>query len=128
MILSAVLLTLAALGQLVGYWVAVPEHIVDRTWPLHARFHIIQAFFWITGLDVAILILIWWPLRQREVWSLDALLALFLFAQLSYFVALLALPKGRQFSTGNWHEWVYGLDALLALVGLFLAARALGIL
>jgi hypothetical protein len=125
---SVLLLTVAALGQLFGYWFAVPEHMVDRTWPLHARFHLIQAFFWITGLDVAILVLIWWPLQQHELWSLWLLLALFLFAQLSYFVALLALPKGRQFSRGNWHEWVYGLDALLSLGGLLLAARALGVL
>lgn len=40
------LLTVASLGQLFGYWVAIPEHIRDKTWPLHARFHMIQAFFW----------------------------------------------------------------------------------
>jgi hypothetical protein len=125
---AAVLLTLAAVGQVLGYWFAVPEHIVDQTWSLHARFHMIQAIFWITGLDLAILALIWWPLQRNESWSLWALLVLFVCAQLSYFVALLAMPKGRQPSRGNWHEWVYGLDALIGVVGLFLAARTIGVL
>lgn len=128
MLLASALLTVAALGQLLGYWFAVPEHIVDRTWPIHARFHMIQAFFWITGLDLALLVLTWVPLQQREPWSLWTLLALFIFAQVSYFIAILALPKGRQYSRGNWHEWVYALDAVLFAVGLFLAARAIGML
>ena len=127
MMLAVLLLTIAALGQLFGYWFAVPEHIVDRSWPIHARFHMVQAFFWITGLDLAILVLIWWPLRNRELWSLWTLLALLFFAQISYFLAILVLPKGLRPSAGNWHEWVYGLDAVIFAVGLFLAARALGL-
>jgi hypothetical protein len=119
-------LTLAALGQLIGYWFAVPEHIVDKAWPEHARFHMVQAFFWITGLDLALLLLIWIPLQQHERWSLWALLALFIFAQGSYFFAIFGLPKGRPISRGNWYEWMYGLDALLYAIGLVLAARAIG--
>jgi cell division protein FtsW (lipid II flippase) len=128
MLLATLLLTVAAVGQLLGYWFAVPEHIVDRSWPLHARFHMVQAFFWITGLDLALLVLIWWPLQHREAWSLWALLALFVFAQLSYFLAILIQPKGRPRSRGNWYEWMYGLDAVLYAVGLVLAARVLGFL
>jgi hypothetical protein len=128
MLPATILLTVAAVGQLLGYWFAVPEHIVDQSWPLHARFHMVQAFFWITGLDLALLALIWWPLQQRAVWSLWTLLTLFVFAQLSYFLAILALPKGRPRSRGNWYEWVYGLDAVLYVIGLLLAAQAIGVL
>lgn len=39
------LITPAPLGLMFGYWFALPEHIRDRAWPMHARFHILQAFF-----------------------------------------------------------------------------------
>lgn len=125
--IASLLLTVASLGQLVGYWFAIPEHIRDKTWPLHARFHIIQAFFWITGLNGVILALVWWPLQHQEQWSFWTLLALCIFAQTSYFFALLALPKGRPASRGNWYDWMFGLDLLIYVVGLVWAAATMGI-
>ena len=125
--IASLLLTAASLGQLFGYWFAIPEHIWDKTWPLHARFHMIQAFFWVTGLNGGILALVWWPLQHREQWSFWTLLALLIFAQTSYFFALLALPKGHPGSRGNWYDWVLGLDLLIYVVGLVWAAATMGI-
>lgn len=116
MIWALLLLTVATLGQMIGLWFAVPEHIVDRTWPPHARFHVMQAVFWITGLDGSILLLTWGPLRHQERWSLWALLGLLVFAQISYFIAALALPRGRPPSRGNAYDWI-----LAAVVGIYAA-------
>jgi hypothetical protein len=127
-IAATLLLTLATLGQLIGYWSALPQHMRDRGWPDHARFHIIQASFWITGLDVAILTLVWVPLQQRETWSIWTLLALGICAQTNHFVAALALPKGRPPSKGNLYDWILGLVLLIYAVGLVWAAVSLGIL
>jgi hypothetical protein len=126
--MAALLITVATLGQMFGYWFALPEHIMDQAWPMHARFHIIQAVCWITGLDGAILVLAWWPLQHQERWSLWALLLLFLFAQTNHFIALLALPKGRPVSRGNWYDWMLGLDLVIFAVGLIWAATTPGML
>ena len=128
MIPAALLLTLAALGQLFGYWFALPQHIRDHGWPEHARFHIIQAFLWVTGLEVAILVLTWIPLQQRQIWSFWALLALGICAQANHFVAALVLPKGRPPSRGNLYDWILGLVALIYVVGLVLAASSMALL
>jgi hypothetical protein len=128
MIWALLLITVATLGQMIGLWFAVPEHIVDPTWPLHARFHVMQAVFWITGLDGAILVLTWGPLLRQEQWSLWALLALLVFAQISYFVAALALPKGRPPSRGNAYDWILGAVVGIYAAGLVVAAISLHVL
>jgi hypothetical protein len=125
---AAVLLTVATLGQLFGYWFALPQHIRDQAWPEHARFHIIQAFLWVSGLEVAILALTWIPLQQRAAWSFWALVVLGICAQTNYFVAALALPAGRPRSRGNVYDWILGLVLLLYVAGLVWAARSLAIL
>lgn len=122
------LITLAPLGLMFGYWFALPEHIRDRAWPMHARFHILQAFFWISGLEVAILVLVWWPLQSQERWSLWTLLALLIFTQASYFIAVLILPKGRPPSRRNWYDWALGTALFIYAPGLTWAAQTMGIL
>jgi hypothetical protein len=62
----------------------------------------------------------------KEVWSLWALLAIFACSQISYFLAVLALPKGRPPSRGNANEWVFGLSIVMFAGGLLLAARTMG--
>ena len=128
MIAASWLLTITALGQLLGYWFALPRHIADLTWPTHARFHLIQTVFWITGLYIAILVLIWQPLQRQERWSFWTLLALVLLAQGSYFFAVAALPKGRPPSRGNLYDWTLSVVFLISAIGLGWMAKILGLL
>jgi hypothetical protein len=102
--------------------------MIDSTWPTHARFHLIEAFFWITGLNAVILILLWVPLQRQERWSFWALLVLCIFTQGSHFFALLALPKGRPPSRGNIYDWTLGLVLLVYAIGLGWIAKIMGIL
>src|SRR5258708_33672677 len=128
MIAASWLLTITALGQLLGYWFALPRHIADLTWPTHARFHLIQTVFWITGLYIAILVLIWQPLQRQEEWSFWTLLALVLFAQGSYFFAVAALPKARPPARGNLDEWTLSLVFFISATRLGRNAKILGLL
>src|SRR5262249_49270197 len=97
----------------------------DRDWPEHARFHITQAFLWVTGLEVAILAFTWIPLQRREAWSFWALVALGICAQVNHFVAAMALPKGRPPSKGNVYDWILGLVLLMYAAGLVWAATSM---
>ena len=98
-------------------------------WPEHARFHIIQAFLWVSGLEVAILALIWIPLNSSgQAWSFWALVVLGICAQTNHFVAALALPKGRPRSKGNLYDWILGLVLALYVAGLVWAASNMAIL
>ena len=128
MLAASWLLTIVMLGNLLGYWFALPRHMVDPAWPTHARFHLVQAFLWITGLHAAMLILLWEPLQRQEQWSFWTLLALCIFAQGSHFFAVLALPKGRPPSRANIYDWILGLVLLLYAIGLGWIATMMGLL
>jgi phage shock protein PspC (stress-responsive transcriptional regulator) len=95
MTLARVLLVLGTVGHLLIYLVAAPEHVVDASWPDHARFHVLEAIFWAAGLDVVALAITWWPLPRREPWAWWALAAVFLFGHVSYVISIIALPEGR---------------------------------
>lgn len=79
---------------------AMPEHLVDVSWPEHARFHIWQATFWLIALDVMILLIALFPFRAKQPWSAWALLTGLLGAQAGYFLASALVPGGRPDTAG----------------------------
>ncbi len=89
------LLVAATVIHIIAYLVAQTEHIVDDTWPMHARFHTLQALIWIVGLDATLLATILGPLRQKKRWALPVLGIGGLTAQGAYFMTMAALPAGR---------------------------------
>lgn len=109
-------LTGSCIIQILGYIIALPEHIGDPTWSAHAQFHLILGDFWIAGLDILIIILAWGPLQRLERWSFWAALTGFLFAHLGHFVSVLLLFEGRPPTL--WHNLALGINLIIGLIGL----------
>ena len=120
---AARLIALAAIVQILGYAYALPGHLGDPTWSNHAQFHLVLAWFWITGLDLAIIVLAWKPLQRREKWAFWTLLALFIFAQGGHFLSSLAVPAGRP--SEAWYDYALGAGAWIFAVGLIMGWRDL---
>jgi uncharacterized membrane protein YhaH (DUF805 family) len=120
---AARLITLACIGQILGYAYALPQHLDDPTWSDHAQFHHVLAWIWLVGLNIAIIALAWGPLQKRERSSFWLLLFLFLSAQGGHFIVSLVVPAGRP--SEPWYDPALGTVALIFAVGLGLAWKAL---
>ena len=120
---AARLITLASIGQILGYAYALRGHIGEATWSDHAQFHLFLSWIWILGLDIAIIALAWGPLQSGERGSFWLLLVLFLTAQGGHFIASLVEPSGRP--TEPWYDPALGTVALIFAVGLAIAWNTL---
>lgn len=120
---AARLITLASIGQILGYAYALPGHIGEVTWSDHAQFHLFLSWIWLVGLDVAIIALAWGPLQKRDRGTFWLLLVLFISAQGGHFLALLVVPAGRP--SEPWYDYALGAMALIFALGLGIAWRAL---
>ena len=120
---AARLITLASVGQILGYAYALPGHIGEATWSDHAQFHLFLSWIWIVGLDIAIIALAWGPLQKRDRMSFWILLVLFISAQGGHFIASLVVPAGRP--SQPWYDYVLGAVALIFAIGLGMARKAL---
>ena len=120
---AARLMTLACVGQILGYAYALPGHIAEATWSDHAQFHHVLAWIWLVGLDIAIIALAWGPLQKRERSSFWLLLVLFISAQGGHFIASLVVPAGRP--AEPWYDYAIGTMALIFAIGLGMAWKAL---
>ena len=79
---------------LLGLCFGVPDHLVDQRWPMHARFHAIQALLWVVALNVTVALLALGPVRRGERWALALLALLLVCGQGSYFIAFAFIPGG----------------------------------
>ncbi len=120
---AARIITLACIGQILGYAYALPGHIGEATWSDHAQFHLFLSWVWILGLDIAIIALAWGPLQKRERSSFWILLALFISAQGGHFIASLVVPAGRP--SEFWYDYALGTMALIFAIGLGISWKAL---
>lgn len=107
---------------LVGLCFGVPDHLVDSSWPPHARFHAIQALLWVIAINVTIAIVALGPVRRGERWGLWLLALLLVCGQGSYFIAFGFIPGGAPpeayAHTGS------AISAALYAVGLLLVATS----
>jgi hypothetical protein len=123
---AARLITLASIGQILGYAYALPQHLGEPSWSDHAQFHHVLAWIWLVGLNIAIMALVWGPLQkreQRERSSFWLLLVLFIIAQGGHFLASLVVPAGRP--PDWWYDYALGTVALIFALGLGVGWRAL---
>jgi hypothetical protein len=120
---AARIITLACIGQILGYAYALPGHLDEPTWSAHAQFHHVLAWIWLVGLDIAIIALAWGSLQKRERSSFWLLLVLFLSAQGGHFIASLVVPAGRP--SEPWYDYALGTVALIFTIGLGIAWKAL---
>jgi len=120
---AARLITLASIGQIIGYAYALPGHIGESTWSDHAQFHLFLSWLWIVGLDIAIIALAWVPLQKRDKGSFWILLVLFISAQGGHFIASLVVPAGRP--SEFWYDYALGSVALIFAIGLGVGWKAL---
>ncbi|HEU0297213.1 MAG TPA: hypothetical protein VFR47_31015 [Anaerolineales bacterium] len=123
MINAARLITLASVGQILGYAYALPQHLGEPSWSDHAQFHHVLAWIWLVGLNIAIMTLAWGSLQKRDRMSFWLLLILFLSAQGGHFIASLIVPAGRP--SEPWYDYALGTVALIFVIGLGLAWRVL---
>jgi hypothetical protein len=91
---SVALVAVASIGHLIAYLVAAPEHVVDGTWPLHARFHVFQALLWTVGFDTLVLLIAVGPHRRGERWAFWTLAGAWPLLHIGYFIALGVIPGG----------------------------------
>ena len=120
---AARLITLASIGQILGYAYALPGHLDESSWSAHAQFHHVLAWIWMVGLNIAIITLVWGPLQKRDRSSFWTLLILFISAQGGHFIASLVVPAGRP--SEFWYDYALGTMALIFAIGLGIAWRAL---
>jgi len=120
---AARIITLACIGQILGYAYALPGHLDEPTWSDHAQFHHVLGWVWLAGLNIAIMTLAWGPLQKRERSSFWVLLALFISAQGGHFIASLVVPAGRP--SEPWYDPALGSVALIFAIGLGIAWKAL---
>jgi len=113
---AARLITLACIGQILGYAYALPQHLDEASWSDHAQFHHVLAWIWLVGLDIAIISLVWGPLQKRERSSFWLLLILFMSAQGGNFFASLVVPVGRP--SEWWYDYALGTVTLIFALGL----------
>lgn len=93
--LGIYLLILVCVAHIIAYVAAQTEHVFDPSWPAHARFHTLQALFWIIGLNATLLALILAPLRSGRHWPVPALLIGGITTHGAYFASIALLPAGR---------------------------------
>jgi hypothetical protein len=108
---AARIITLASVGQVLGYAYALPEHLGEPSWSAHAQFHHVLAWIWVVGLNIAILALAWGPLQKRDRGAFSILVILFLFAQGGHFIASLIVPAGRP--SEWWYDYALGTMVLI---------------
>ena len=113
---AARFITLASIGQILGYAYALPGHLDDPTWSDHAQFHHFLAWIWLVGLNIAIMTLAWGPLQKRDRNSFWTLLILFISAQGGHFIASLVVPAGRP--SEPWYDYAIGTMAVIFAIGL----------
>jgi hypothetical protein len=120
---AARLITLASIGQILGYAYALPGHLDEPSWSQHAQFHHVLGWIWLVGLNIAILYLAWGPLQKRDRQSFWILLVLFLFAQGGHSIASLFVPAGRP--SEPWYDYALGAVVLIFAIGLGMGWKAL---
>jgi hypothetical protein len=62
----AILMATSAVGHLIGNVIPSIEHIRDPDWPPHARFHMMQALYLLTGADLIAIAVALGPLRRHD--------------------------------------------------------------
>lgn len=50
--------------------VAIPDHVFDSSWPIHARNHALQSLFWIVGFCLLTTLVALKPLQNGAEWAL----------------------------------------------------------
>lgn len=70
---ARILIILVLVATAMAFIGAIPRHVVDPTWPPHARNHALQSLFWIVGFCVVGVLIAKGPLARRESWALWAL-------------------------------------------------------
>ena len=120
---AARLMTLACIGQILGYAYALPGHLDEPSWSAHAQFHHVLGWIWLVGLNIAIITHVWGPLQKRDRSSFWTLLILFISAQGGHFIASLVVPAGRP--PEPWYDYALGTVALIFAIGLGIARRVL---
>jgi hypothetical protein len=120
---AARLITLASIGQILGYAYALPQHLGEPSWSDHAQFHHVLAWIWLVGLNIAIMAHAWGPLQKRERNSFWLLLILFLSAQGGHFISSLVVTAGRP--PEPWYDYALGTVTLIFAIGLGLGWKVL---
>jgi len=115
------LMVVSSLGWAAGVAFGDLEHVFDRGWPDHARFHALQALMWLIALTVSVVAVVAGPLRRHERWSLWLLAALLVLGQGSYFASMVVVPGG---APTEWYATpLSALNIALYAFGLWLCRR-----
>jgi len=121
--LATRLIVFSTLVHLISYLIpsAIPEHILDVNWSTHARFHILQAAFWMVGLDLLTLMIALGPFRHGERWSSVALLIAGFCMQTGYYISIVSIPEGAPDVAGA--NWLLGIVMIIYFTGLVIGSK-----
>ena len=121
--LATALLVVPAAGHLLGYLFATKEHLVDQTWPAHARFHALQSVLQSSGWDVCVLAAAIGPFQRRKAWTLWIFLGHLLAVQAGYFASAAIIPAGRP--PNRTDNVLYAVSTAMSTAGLAAAWQQL---
>lgn len=93
--MGRILVLTGSLLHIIAYLYAAPRHAIDLDWNDHARFHIVQAIFWIIGLDLVSASLVFFKTYLGHAHVKWILTLIFLSAHGGYFVSMLIVPEGK---------------------------------
>jgi hypothetical protein len=112
-----------AYGVIAPFVTIIPNHVLDKSWSAHARFHATWASGKLLALGICQILLAAYPLRARERWSWFALASNFVFGGLSIlFASRVQVGPLRPLRTHDWPTRFAVLGMLSTLVGLVLAS------
>lgn len=74
--------------------VAIPDHVFDSSWPIHARNHALQSLFWIVGFCLLTTVVALKPLQNGTDWALWAVALAGGFVFGGYFVPIVVTGDG----------------------------------
>lgn len=95
---------------------AIPEHVVDPTWPDHAHHHAFQALLWNIGFNLLGLALLFSAFQRREKWAWGVLLGAILLMHGGYFLSDWVTGGG---APGTLDDWMF--LGLIVVYGIGLA-------
>ena len=115
------LLTISLSGYLILHALALPGHIFDEAWSLHAKNHILRASMGGVALAIAGLFITWIPLRRGERWAQLALAVIWLLGFAGFWIASMAIEFGLA-KEQTPAFILFGLMTLLGGAGLGMSA------
>ena len=108
------------IGIILGFSFAIPDHVFDGTWSVHAKNHVLQTLFWIVGYSIINIVIILVPFSRKEKWAWWLLLFSGIVFYFGYFGAVFATNGG---APGLRDDIFFGVSGAVYLICLIISKK-----